>query len=431
MEEPLDIKWFDRISKLNAQITQNLKVSNYTEAKKLFENSELVEPAFVLSKLEGEKYCSKVASLKELRVEITNCRKTNPEVKKIYKSKIDEKLQQFELLSRLKLQCEGNSQSEHLKSLTEKIYGRPDEQVFNHLITRLRDDLHRNKGAMVDTVEYAVLDAVFSNVPESTIKPLEPIPSQNIGSKIFNDSSEVSSVILKELKNQGLNNWRVQISISEVGSFMVWPNSKRIIVPSSKMLASRKRNRVLTETNLMSVVHHEVLTHAVRSENGMNSRLLLLGIGLAGYWRGEEGLATYREQLISGADDYANQNTHLAICLAYGFDRGGLHRNFREVYLILYSYYKIFISKTDKHAKDRAFCICHRVFAGATGSGTAFVLTRDISYREGNIAIHALINNTPITKYELNVGKYDPTNLEHVKSLVALRILSRNILSSN
>ena len=51
---------------------------------------------------------------------------------------------------------------------------------------------------------------------------------------------------------------------------------------------------------MRDLIVHEIGTHVVRRENGKRSKLRLLGIGLDNYERGEEGIATMREQVLNG-----------------------------------------------------------------------------------------------------------------------------------
>ena len=419
----MDEKWFLQLCELSPQVQRKFKVGNYQNARADFLSSKAVEPSFELPYLKTGDDNLKLEKLIHLSESIEKCPDTNPVVKKLYQEKIVEKQRQFKLINFYK-QKPSKIDNDELTSMVESVYGRPSQSVFNHLISVLRDSLNHVTNELKNSPEFERLNEVLTTDSESEVKDFVPIESKDFGEIVYTDAREVRHYILKRLPVLGLADWRVQISCDSVGGFKVWPRTKRIIVPTSKMLVARKGDRVLTATRLEAMIAHEVMTHAVRAENGFNSGLKLLAVGLASYWRGEEGVAGYREQQIVGATDYMNKNMHFTIGLAYGLDRQGVKRSFREVFDILIDYFLVIGGLDNNSAINKAFTACERIFYGATGSGTAFVMTKDIAYREGNIAVYRLLEKNPAAEEWFDVGKFDPTNQGHVSALQTLGLIN-------
>lgn len=417
----LDERWYQRLKYINAQMPQRLKVGNYLEAKKIFFQTSDSEPTFSFPHLLDSNHDQKVSDLNNLLNDIEKCTNTDLIVKKLYREKIQEKLNQFSLLQ-LARQRAIKKQENSLAPLVEKVYGKPDQSVFNHLVAKLKSDSDHIAREFINSDSFQRLLPILDNIGQTDVPPFNPINAKVYSDKVFTDAREVRLLILERLSNLGLADWRVQISREPVGGFKVWPYTKRIIVPTSKMLLARKGERVLTELRLMATIEHE-MAHALRSQNGLKSPLKLLAIGLAGYWPGEEGIASYREQQITGADDYANKNMHLAIGLAYGLDQGGKKRNFRDTFNLLSDYFFVFGDHNQTSAKNKAFAACERIYKLATGVGQAFIITKDIAYREGNIAIHQLLARQPEAEKWFMIGKFDPTNTSQVSDLRKLGII--------
>lgn len=194
------------------------------------------------------------------------------------------------------------------------------------------------------------------------------------------------------------------------------------------------RKYPLTRIKMEALIAHEIGTHIVRRQNGDNSPLALLGSGLDSYLHGEEGIATYREQKVRGASKFSGILGYLAISFVVGLD--GKPRSFRELFDIMVPY--LFLSVIEQrtrnnhslnldiiedHVKRNAWARCIRTFRGVTGQNPGYCLTRDIIYLEGNIAIWQLLEAEPNFEKNFSIGKYDPTNKEHVSILHELGLL--------
>lgn len=203
-------------------------------------------------------------------------------------------------------------------------------------------------------------------------------------------------------------------------------------IPSDKDLALRAKKP--TETRMRALCAHEVLTHGGRGVNGLASPLQLLGVGLAGYLPGEEGVAKMLEQRVTGARFFEVQNAYLAVCFAVGMD--GTPRTFRELYEVLCDTALISMMDTALyHHESVNFDVCVRraradawnstlnVFRGTTGKTPGCCFTKGLVYLPGNIRVWQLLATLPTWEDKLLIGKYDPCNIDHVTALSELGIL--------
>lgn len=421
-----DAQWFSRIFRLNARVPFQFRVGNYSEAKREFYRHVAPEPRFQINNLRYEDVAELQYELSSLREDIVHSSNTEEVVKQLYLDKLHEKEQQFELIRLAMRQLvHGETHTEAITTIVESVYGKPTNAVFN----QLRQHLARAYLAMgfpiIRSQHYKNLRDIFTDVPESSVKPFEPVmPADKDDDETFHNASDVREKVVEYLKRLDLNDWSVRISNAKAAGFMVLPRTKKIVIPNSRVLRTRKGERALTERTLEAILSHEVGTHAVRAHNGMRSPLQLLWIGLANYWSGEEGVAALRQLRIMGSNDYAGANAYFALGIAYGLDRGGRKRNFYETFRILHDYFYVFFGYSGINSKQKAFVTCSRIFNGATGQETAFIMTKDVAYRHGHIALEEILKTTPEAEKWFDIGKYDPANEVHTKALRSLGLIA-------
>jgi hypothetical protein len=206
----------------------------------------------------------------------------------------------------------------------------------------------------------------------------------------------------------------------------VAPTARKVHLPSSEKLAMRRKKRALTPKKVQALIAHEIGTHAVRAVNGERARVKILGAGLDRYVQGEEGLATYREQQENPVDDYAGLDGYFAIGLAKGLD-DGTKKDFTQVFNRLVDYYLVTEETTEKNAKELAWNCSMRVFRGTTGTVPGVVFSKDLAYRQGNIAHWNAVKNESLSGIDLDSGKFDPTNPRHVAFLENLKKLNSEV----
>lgn len=417
-----DQKWFNRIKSVNAQLPSRLKIASHFTTKKRFLRDTTQEPVFVYQHITDRHLKEKKILLDDLELEMLSCNETLPAVKELYVKKIAEKRDQLRLVEILHT-VQTSEQKEELltvaKELTERVYGTPEQNIFNQIVNRVRGKLLSEWEHLQDLAAYRRLQYLFprdlpTSVPDFQLPAVHDSGEANV---VYSDANQLAKRFKEALIGIGLDEWEVKIDEQKTGSIRVWPRNRYVSIPNSAVL--RNRTNPITEHSLKGLLAHEVMVHARRVEHGRNSGLLLLSIGLDKYWRGEEGVATYYEQKVIGASDYAGFLPYFTVGLAYGLDRGGARRSFSEVFAILRDYHALDAYGKSRDPDTLAFLSCVRVFK----ADPSFVLTRDCVYREGNIAVHQLLQQKNLGDEYLNVGKYDPTNSDHVRCLTELGIL--------
>ncbi len=171
----------------------------------------------------------------------------------------------------------------------------------------------------------------------------------------------------------------------------------------------------------------------LRRENGEKTQLKLLGIGLHRYLDAEEGIATLREMSMKEDefDVIGKIGLYLGIVLALGMD--GKKRNFREIFDILTDYNLITTSNDLTKSKEIAYNNTIRIFRGTNCKDKGICFSKDASYVEGRLRIARFIkeNRTNIENITelFNIGKFDPTNFQHLYILYTLGILQEEKLN--
>jgi hypothetical protein len=359
-------------------------------------------------------------------------------VKDLYRAKFAEQQKIIDILD-----ATSGKNDEAFHAASSSFYGTPDPKLFwvvaqqinnqfNSLIAKVdpkRKTLHQ---------AYATWKEYFQTLKQPENIGVYHLPMYNgiyIPHDYEVDSAEkIHRMFSDYLEEQGINNWVVKIAHpGERTSFGVNQSTKVISIPHDSDLSLRKR--VLTKVSLQALLMHEVGVHVVRRENGDASPLALLGVGLDDYLRAEEGIATLAEQLITGTSRYSGEVGYFSVGAAVGTIGNPLP--FSELYTVLNAYYILSIADKQletegfyeldellmtatEHAWNRAV----RVYRGSTGNTVGAVYTRDIIYLEGSKRMWRLLDSEAVIQPQWLVGKYDPTNPQHVAALKELEILS-------
>lgn len=338
------------------------------------------------------------------------------------------------------LLLEATSRQDDRKVLeqSEVIYGLPKLHYYKYALRGLDSLLSNVKELKVvdSRVERAlsILSPLrVENTPSSWDSIVLPTPVSSLDNHILR-TVEIKEMCEAALTEYGITGWRVIVDgPGERITFNVNQEDKILFIPNDEDISLRKYP--LTGIRMKALIAHEIGTHIVRRQNGDSSPLALLGSGLAGYLNGEEGIATYREQLVKGASQFSGTMGYLAVSWAVGLD--GKPRSFRDLFEIMLPY--LFLSVIEQTAKSKlpldldtieenakrnAWARCIRTFRGVTGKNPGYCLTRDIIYLEGNIAIWQLLEAEPASELNFSLGKYDPTNKEHVGILQELGLIN-------
>lgn len=438
--ESLDAQWYSRFESIGAFQTYEYLDGNkeVREAQKTqFIAGEIENPTLDYPKIDPERLAQDEAALLALKEDILR-NEPNELVRQVYRWRINEKIGELRILV-----AAAKGDMRKFKMYSEFVYGQPSLPVFAYTIKNLREtissqvssaDTNISRAAeallavlptaeLSDTAEYDLpQEHHISQVREQTLRELGPI--LHIESTIEEDkkytAEEIRDLFQAALNTLHADGWSIIIDSSSKTGISVDQENKKINIPESRTLAFSK---------LRTLVAHEVGTHVARRLHGERSRLQLLGLGLDRYERGEEGVATMREQVLQTDDikHYAGLEGHLAIGLASGVD--GTPRNFREVYTILqkYFYFKALSSgKEESHAispsQTNAWNRAVRTFRGTDCATRGACFTKDIIYREGNIDVWQVIKQNPSELLRFSVGKYDPANERHIWVLNQLGI---------
>ncbi|HMN19751.1 MAG TPA: DUF1704 domain-containing protein, partial [Candidatus Moranbacteria bacterium] len=404
--------WFERFSRAGSfedyDYLEGEKKYREQERKKFLEEAAR-NPNLGYPKLENLDFAGKEKELLDLKKEILE-KESSDAVKKAYRWKLNEKIAQLRMLKASK-----DGDDKKFAKYSRFIYGMPEKEIFSYDIAAVRAAMEARENSDDLRIQFALKrlkeTVSFSNIEKSEINDKFLPEKKRVLEHPFGEEKKFHAdeiqnefrAALEELKIEG---WDVTIK-DNIAAISVSQEKKQVKIPES---------RKLTETGLKQLIVHEIETHVLRRENGERSKLKLLGLGLDRYIAGEEGISTYEEQKIGGADEFSGLDGHLAISLALGMD--GRKRDFREVFNILRDYFFIKSNEKDlakawEKAKNAAWNRCVRTFRGTTCQTTGVCFTRDMVYREGNINTWIVLSGNPDEEAKFSLGKYDPANPRH------------------
>jgi len=419
----LDDVWFQEYQK-QALFEELSLLNGHVEFRKQqkeeFLSGKNENPTLDYPKLEVFDFNQKEQSLLNLKKKVL-AEENNPVVTQVYRWKLNERIAQLRALMATR---DGNDH--RALRYSKFIFGSPEKEIYNHTIFQIKGVVDEKMFSPDPDISSAAmrlnkeLFEVFMN-NENTINPKEynipELKSDKEGPEY--SSEEIKAAFEEYLRKNNLDSWVINVN-SEATKIIVSQEQKSVSVPA---------DRKLSQLELESLIEHELGTHALRREKGERSKLRLLGFGLDRYLKGEEGIATYKEQQIKGAKGFRGLDYHFAISLALGVD--GKKRDFRKVFEVLKDYHFINSKKEKtaalKYSQDEAWGDCVRIFRGTTCKTPGACLTRDMVYREGNIGIWNVVKNNPEEERRFSVGKYDPANPRHIWILEQLGITDEDL----
>lgn len=355
-------------------------------------------------------------------------------VRRAYTAKVEELRHKYALL-----EAAGTGNDVAARDASIALYGAPQQDYFAYTLRDLEARLNRVEEAYPndDRVRHAV----------SMLRPLivadraATYPWDSIalpGIREYEDvrglsAAEIRTACKRAFAEYGIEGWHAVIDApGERVTFNTNQGLRTVFIPSDEDMRTRKYP--LTRERVEALIAHEIGIHVLRRENGDKSPLALLGVGLAGYLRAEEGIATYTEQLHGGTRHFAGGLGYMAVAWALGLD--GTPRTFRGLFEVLVPYMLVSslehgliydedvdLGVLEQRVVRNAWARCVRVFRGTTGNTPGCCFTKDVVYLEGNIAIWQLVTENPAWADKFTLGKYDPTNPEHVGILQELGML--------
>ncbi|MDD5396615.1 MAG: DUF1704 domain-containing protein [Candidatus Moranbacteria bacterium] len=422
----VDEQWYGRFEKIGSfqdyEYFEGEKKKR-DEQKQIFLAEEIRNPVLDYPKLEKFDFANKEQELFALKRDILE-HETNDVVRSAYIWKLNEKIAQLRMM---KATLDGSDKK--VARYSAFIYGIPDKQIFQYDLENIKNLIEEKNNSDDVRVLFAIrrLKDLINNIDteksgiNNEILPVKKriLEYPFVEEKKFN-AEEIRKEFEVALDELGIEGWEVVIN----------ENIKAISVSQEKKQVKVPEKRKMTSSRLGELIAHEIGTHVARREDGERSKLKLLGLGLDRYLNGEEGISTFAEQSLGGADDFAGFDGHFAISLAVGLD--GEKRDFRDVFNILRDYYFINsknkdIAKSWEDAKNSAWNRCVRTFRGTTCNTKGACLTRDIVYREGNIDTWMVVKGNFENSSKFSIGKYDAVNPRHAWILQQLAITGDDI----
>lgn len=423
-QEKLDSRWYRRFEAVNFEDYEKLTGNKESRQEQMdkFLSGEVENPALDFPELKSFDIDEREQTLLSLKEDILSLER-NEAVKKIYRTKINESLATLRMLKATK-----SGDDRKFSRYADFIYGKPESSDVGYVVGHVKDLILQNAESENPEKQQAArrLNEIFSqldfDIGEGADKSILPA-GQDIPGKL-ESVEEAVEVFETNLREIGASDWKVVVD-SEKGlsNFSVSQEHKTVRVPSEEKLMARN----VSKKKLQGLIEHEIKTHVARRSNGERSKLQLLGLGLDRYLKAEEGIATYAEQQVTGAKEFAGVPRFLSIALAKGI--GGKKLDFRNTHTLMTDYRLLASSKKDvtlEEAATTAYNDCVRIFRGSTCSTPGAIYPKDMSYF-GNRAIWTLVSENSDVVETFSIGKYDPNNNEHIALLTQLGILDGDL----
>lgn len=422
--EKLDVRWYGRFEAVNFEdyekLTGNKDIREKTKSD--FLSGEIVNPSLDYPELEQFDLDNREEELLSLKEDILEMEQ-NEAVKKIYRTKINESLATLRMLRATR-----DGDDRRFSRYADFIYGKPETGDVGYIVQHVKELIAQNIESENIEKQHAAerLQEVFRDISidsgEGADKSILP-QGQDIPGRV-ESVDEAVEVFEEALQEIGADDWRVVVdNETGVSNFSVSQEHKIVRVPSEDKLLARN----ISIKKLRGLIEHEIKTHVARRSNGEHSKLQLLGLGLDRYLKAEEGIATYAEQQVTGAKEFAGVPRFLSIALAKGLS--GKKLDFRHTHSIMSDYRLLSSPKknaTLEHAQTIAYNDCVRIFRGSTCGTPGAVYPKDMAYF-GNRTIWTLVSENSDVVVTFTVGKYDPNNNEHVALLTQLGILDGDL----
>lgn len=423
-QERLDSRWYRRFEAVNFEDYEKLNGNKeIREAEKTdflvgkTENPTLDYPELELFDLDDRE--RELLSLKEDVLELEQ----NEAVKKIYRTKINESLATLRMLRAAK-----NGDDRKFSRYADFIYGKPEDGDVGYVVQHVKElisknlesrDLQKQEAAQrLNEIFQQNTLGVGQGVDTSILPEGQDIPGK------LESVAEAVEIFEEALLEIGATDWRVVVDTETgISNFSVSQEHKVVRVPAEHKLLARN----ISKKKFQGLIEHEIKTHVARRTNGERSKLQLLGLGLDRYLKAEEGIATYAEQQVTGATEFAGIPRLLSIALAKGL--GGNELDFRGTHTIMTDYRLLSSKKegiTSEQASATAYEDCVRIFRGSTCKTPGAVYPKDMAYF-GNRAIWTLVSKDSDVVEKFSVGKFDPNNGEHIALLTQLGILDNDL----
>jgi hypothetical protein len=450
MQPALDEVWFDRYHAIKIAVGEAYEMleplpATLTKLREEFDASDhSINISLLSDRVDLEHYKACLTQLERLRSDVDSSEK-NSLLREVYLDAIKDLTATTELIIAGVI-----GDKERYASANAVLYNQPDEHVFKALCHWIRSDAQKalsSENADLHTLAQKVLDLI----PNLQDNHQVLIPSEDVFYKVRQTHRQNNGYYNLLFGSQGLpeNAYFTQQEGDEICRNMIanigadWTvasaeNNVWAVMRSRKELV-RPAGYRLDHDEFVGVVSHEIGSHILEEVNGQNQPLKLLGTGLAGFEKGNEGRAFLREQIV-----YESERTflgqfaweyivllHLSVSLASGSHEK--RATFAELYQTLHALYAFWREKrmpqatnNEQFALEEAWHLAVRTMKGTDGLGGAYM--KDTVYLEGNIRCWQLAADDPSIILFGDKGMFDITNQRHreiVRSLDASTTATR------
>lgn len=424
--EKLDARWFNRFEAVNFEDYEKLSGSKGARQaeKDNFLNSETSNPKLDYPELETFNISEREAELMSLKEDVLELEK-NDAVKKLYRTKINELLATLRMLKATK-----DGDDRKFSRYADFIYGKPEAVDTNYIVAHVKDLIEANLDSEDEGKKEAAerLQQIFADMEVKADDGVsrDILPEGEAIEGLVSGVDEAVSAFEEALGEIGADDWVIEVDTNKgISKFNVSQEHKTVRIPSNEKLLERE----ISKKKLKGLIEHEIKTHVARRHNGERSKLQLLGLGLDRYLKAEEGVATYAEQQVTGAEEFSGVYRFLTIALAKGLTGNKL--DFRQTFEIMKDYNLIAPARDGKEktlewAMKTAYDDCVRIFRGTSCATPGAIYPKDMSYF-GNRTIWAMVAKDSDVVQKFTIGKYDPNNNEHVALLTQLGILDEDL----
>jgi hypothetical protein len=425
---PVDALVIERYKSLSV-----LQPHNYFDEQKSFRatqmsgffRSEIKRPILARPKAFRADLPGSITPLKNLLQQVSGASMTS-DITTLYQKRIQELIDGLQLV-----QASKNNDWETWKDLNTKLYGTIDRPIFWGLYGYFQTEAKKILTTTESSKEQQQAAKYFlSQMPVSSNVPLYRPPKslmQQLRLEVQADlqaleslvgdtenfnADEVCLVFERVFKKFGIDHeWSVQKNTTTAQAMLRVNRKNRSMMIPTTFSATRKK--------LLAILVHEVgisprfAGHIMRSYNGSQSQIALLGEGLDRYNIGEEGVCILWEQLLSGK--YVHERKMLLYFLL-GFITGeiGKKPSFKQVYDLVYAYQSFrFPSVSNEQRQKKSYNICMRVFRGTDTSQAGLAFMKDKIYLEGNMRIWQLLDQNPNILESFSFGSFNPLDQTH------------------
>lgn len=440
--EPIDQRWYQKLCDATDGITETFillmpdQEQLATEREKFFSSGCKIRPNIRPGNLDRRTLDRAADRLANLQVEIQDT-EPHPYIREAYMRHIQDYVTDLELLLAV-------ANEDHAAYMAHNIalYGMPDKEIFAAVCAWIRHDTEAAPGLIFKGLSAAVLRLV----PDMGGDPSVILPNEKVFQAVrqmhfasggyfdqlfapvgMPDSGYIEQQAGDDITRRAIANVGADYDIQSAddGLWAVLSRSRKVVRPPGYRV---------DRDYFIGVIAHEIGSHLLEEANGAKQPLRLLGLGLNGFEKGNEGRAFLREQIVYADRSVCTHQSsweyilllHLGVSLA-----AGLHDkpyDFPQLYAVLYALHRFWRQRrypldtnNDAQAQVEAWHLAVRIMKGTDGTGGCYM--KDTVYLEGNLGCWLLAEHDPGLLLYGDVGKFNITDPEHIALLRALNII--------